>query len=94
MPLITKLEVELFDICGIDFMRPFPTSYENHYMLIVVDYVSKWVETFTSPTNDAQVIVKFLKKFIFTRFGTLRVIIRDRGLHFCKHLFERVLKEY
>lgn len=58
----TILEIELFDVQGIDFIRPFFNSYVNHYILIVVDYVSKWVEVLASPINDAQVMAKFLKK--------------------------------
>ena len=38
------LEVEIFDVWGIDFMRPFPMSEGNKYILVCVDYVSKWVE--------------------------------------------------
>nr|GFD28325.1 reverse transcriptase domain-containing protein [Tanacetum cinerariifolium] len=51
---------EIFDVWGIDFMGPFPSSKENKYILVVVDYLSKWVEAKALPTNDARV-VKFLK---------------------------------
>ena len=74
-------EVKLFDIWGIDFMGPFPSSY-NKYILIVVDYVSKWVEVAVAPTNDDKVVVNFLQKHIFTRFGTPCAIIGDEGTHF------------
>ncbi len=70
MPLHSILEVELFDVWGIDFMGPFPFSFGNKYVLVSVDYVSKWVKAITTPTNDARVVTKFLKKNIFTRFGT------------------------
>ena len=52
----TILEVELFDLWGMDFMGPFPPSYNNLYMLLVVDYVSKWVEAIPTCTNDARVV--------------------------------------
>ena len=45
MPLNNILEVEIFDIWGIDFMGPFPPSFRNMYILLAVDHVSKWVET-------------------------------------------------
>ena len=48
MPLKSILEVELFNIWEIDFMGPFPSSYNNQYILLVVDYVSKWVEAIAS----------------------------------------------
>ena len=44
----------MFDVWDIDFMRPFPSSYSNKYILIAVDYVSKWVEAVTLPTYDAK----------------------------------------
>ncbi|GKE49709.1 reverse transcriptase domain-containing protein [Tanacetum coccineum] len=52
---------EIFDIWGIDFMGPFLSSRGNKYILIAVDYLSKWVEAKVLPTNDARVVVKFLK---------------------------------
>ena len=63
----STLEVELFDIWGIDFMGPFPPSHNNFYILVVVDYVSKWVEAIASPTNDSKVVLKFLIRFNRTR---------------------------
>ncbi|GJU26040.1 reverse transcriptase domain-containing protein [Tanacetum coccineum] len=69
---------ENLDIWGIDFMDPFPSSRGNKYILIVVDYLSKWVEAKALPTNDARVVCKFLKS-LFARFGTPCAIISDRG---------------
>nr|GEY85214.1 reverse transcriptase domain-containing protein [Tanacetum cinerariifolium] len=58
-----------------------------------VDYLSKWVEAKALPTNDARVVVKFLKS-LFSRFGILRAIISDRGTHFCNDQFNRVMIKY
>nr|GEV23952.1 hypothetical protein [Tanacetum cinerariifolium] len=69
---------EIFDVWGIDFMGPFPRSKGNKYILIAVDYLSKWVEAKALSTNDARVVVKFLKS-LFSRFGTPKAIISDRG---------------
>nr|GEV06688.1 reverse transcriptase domain-containing protein [Tanacetum cinerariifolium] len=55
---------EIFDVWGIDFMGPFPSSQGNKYILMVVDYLSKWVEVKALPTNDARVVVKFLNPFL------------------------------
>ena len=59
-----------------------------------MDYVSKWVEVVALPTNDAKVVVKFLKKNIFAQFGTPRAIISDGGSHFCNRHFEALLSRY
>ncbi|KAL2474516.1 KRAB-A domain-containing protein 2-like [Abeliophyllum distichum] len=77
MPLNSILEVELFDVWDIDFMGPFPSSFSNQYILVAVDYVSKWVEAVALPTNDARVVIDFLKKYIFTHYGTPQAIISD-----------------
>ena len=66
----TILEVELFDLWGMDFMGPFPPSFSHLYILIAMDYVSKWVEAIPTRTNDASMVAKFLRSHIFTRFGT------------------------
>ncbi|GJX52292.1 reverse transcriptase domain-containing protein [Tanacetum coccineum] len=84
---------EIFDVWGIDFMGPFSLSKENKYILVAVDYLSKWVEAKVLPTNDARVVVKFLKA-LFARFGTPRAIISDRGTHFCNDQFARVMSKY
>ncbi|GJY03230.1 reverse transcriptase domain-containing protein [Tanacetum coccineum] len=68
---------EIFDIWGIDFMGPFLSSQGNKYILVVVEYLFKWVEAKALPTNDARVVCKFLKS-LFARFGTPRAIISDR----------------
>ncbi|GJU55162.1 reverse transcriptase domain-containing protein [Tanacetum coccineum] len=84
---------EIFDVWGIDFMGPFPSSHGNKYILVAVDYLSKWVEAKALPTNDARVVVKFLKS-LFARFGTPRAIISDYGTHFCNDQFAKVMSKY
>ncbi|GJU53958.1 reverse transcriptase domain-containing protein [Tanacetum coccineum] len=83
---------EIFDVWGIDFMGPFPSSRGNKYILVAVDYLSKWVEAKALPTNDARVVVKFLKS-LFARFGTPRAIISDRGTYFCNDQFAKVMSK-
>ncbi|GKE35686.1 reverse transcriptase domain-containing protein [Tanacetum coccineum] len=74
-------------------MGPFPSSRGNKYILVAVDYLSKWVEAKALHTNDARVVVKFLKS-LFARFGTPRPIISDRGTHFCNEKFAKVMSKY
>ncbi|GJZ07291.1 reverse transcriptase domain-containing protein [Tanacetum coccineum] len=78
---------------GIDFMGPFLSSRGNKYILMAIDYLSKWVEAKALLTNYARVIVKFLKS-LFARFGTPRPIISDRGTHFCNDQFAKVMLKY
>jgi len=93
MPQQGILELELFNVWGIDFIGTFPPSYNNLYILVVVDYVSKLVEGIATPTNDSKVVIKFPKKNIFTRFGMLRALLSDNGTHFCNKPLELILKK-
>ncbi|KAG7585655.1 Ribonuclease H-like superfamily [Arabidopsis thaliana x Arabidopsis arenosa] len=95
MPQNPILEVEVFDVWGIDFMGPFnPTSHRNKYILVAVDYVSKWVEAIASPTNDHKVVLKLFKSIIFPRFGIPKAVISDGGSHFINKVFESLLKKH
>nr|GEV19407.1 reverse transcriptase domain-containing protein [Tanacetum cinerariifolium] len=67
--------------------------HEGIGILVAVDYLSKWVEANALPTNDARVVVTFLKS-LFTRFGTPRAIISDRGTYFCNDKFSKVMSKY
>ncbi|GJX62879.1 reverse transcriptase domain-containing protein [Tanacetum coccineum] len=93
MPQNSIQVCEIFDVLGIDFMGLFPSSKGNKYILVAVDYLSKWVEAKALPTNDARVVVKFLKS-LFARFDTPRAIISDRGTHFCNGKFAKVMSNY
>ena len=75
--------IELFDVWGIDFMGPFVSSHEMKYILVAVDYVSKWFEDIALANNEGKSVTAFLKKNIFSRFGTPRAIISDGGSHIC-----------
>nr|GEY03760.1 reverse transcriptase domain-containing protein [Tanacetum cinerariifolium] len=93
MPQNSIQVCEIFDFWGIDFMGPFPSSKGNKYILVAVDYLSKWVEAKVLRTNDARVVVKFLKS-LFSWFETPKAIISDKGTHFCNDQFSRVMLKY
>ncbi|KAM2835107.1 hypothetical protein PS2_032070 [Malus domestica] len=94
MPQVPILNVENFDVWGIDFMGPFPSSYGFIYILLIVDYVSKWVEAKATQTNGSKMVADFIKTNIFSRFGMPRVLISDEGSHFCNRTIEALLKKY
>nr|XP_016510767.1 PREDICTED: uncharacterized protein LOC107828033 [Nicotiana tabacum] len=93
-PIHFVMEIEIFDVWGIDFMGTFVSSCGMIYVLVVVDYVSKWVEAIALPNNEARSVTAFLKKNIFTRFGTPRAILSDGGSHFCNKAFTGLLEKY
>lgn len=93
MLLNVNLVVEIFDVWGIDFMGPFPNSFGFEYILLAVDYVSKWVEAIPTRSCDANVVIKFVQEHILSRFGFPRAIISDGGTHFTNKLFEKLMKK-
>ena len=94
MPLNSILVVDLFDVWGIDFMGPFPSSLGYVYILVGVDYVSKWVEAVPYRAVDHKVVLKFLKEDIFSIFKVPKAIISDGGSHFYNKPFENLLSKY
>nr|GEY06611.1 DNA-directed DNA polymerase [Tanacetum cinerariifolium] len=93
MPRNSIQVCEIFNVWGIDFTGPFSSSRGNKYILVAVDYLSKWVKAKALPTNDARVVCKFLK-YLFSIFRTSRAIISDRDTHFCNEQFAKVMLKY
>ena len=94
MPLQGILMVQICDVWGIDFMRPFPSSFGNLYILLDVDYASKWVEALACPRNDANTVLRFIQRNIMNRFGAPRMIISDEGSHFEHKFFAKLMSKY
>ena len=94
MPLTPIIVCEIFYVRGIDFMGLFPSSFDNAYILLAMDYVSKWVEAKATQTDNAKVVLDFVKSNIFARFGVPRAVISDRGTHFFNRVVEALSKRY
>jgi len=94
MSLNPILVVKIFNVWGIDFMGPFPLSYGYQYILVAVDYVSKWIEVVACRTNDHKVVVNFLKENVFSRFDFPHAIISDGGKYLCNRTFEVLMRKY
>jgi hypothetical protein len=91
MPLTSNLQIDIFDVQGIDFMGPFPNSESCKYILVVVDYVSKWVEALPCWAIDAMHSKRMFHEIIFPRYGVPRIIIGDGGSHFIDRTFWKAL---
>nr|XP_027064775.1 uncharacterized protein LOC113690870 [Coffea arabica] len=86
--------IDIFDVWGIDSMGPFPSSFDFLYILLAMNYISKWVEAKATHTNDSKVVAEFVKSNIFVRFRMPRAIVSDRGTHFCSKTIAAVFKRY
>jgi hypothetical protein len=82
IPLITNLQLEHFDVWGIDYMGPFPKSWQCEYILVVVDYVSKWVQALPCQAADSNNAKRMFLETIFPCFGIPRMVISNGGPHF------------
>jgi hypothetical protein len=94
VPLTNILQIELFDVWGIDYMGPFPKSKQYEYILVVVDYVSKWVEALPCQATDSNHAKRMFAKTIFPRFGVPRIVISDGGSHFIDRKFQCFLHNH
>ncbi|CAM8882622.1 unnamed protein product [Rhodiola kirilowii] len=94
MPQMPIVVDDVFDIWGIDFMGPFPASFGYLYILVAVDYVSKWVEAKATRCDDAKTVVDFLRTNIFCRYGVPKAIISDQGTHFCNRMMAATMRQY
>ena len=79
MSMFPIFVIEIFDCWGINFIGPFPPSFGYLYIILTVDYVSKWVEAILIQIDDYKVVVKFLKENIFSQFGMPRAVISEQG---------------
>nr|GEZ63645.1 reverse transcriptase domain-containing protein [Tanacetum cinerariifolium] len=70
MPQNSIQVCKIFNIWGIDFMGPFPSSKGNKYILVAVDYLSKWVKAKALPTNDARFTRVMIKYEVTHRLAT------------------------
>ena len=75
-------------------MGPFPSSFGNLYILLAVDYVSKWVEAIACPINDVSTMVRFIQRNTFSGFRAPRTIISDEGSHFANKVFAKLMRRY
>ena len=94
MPMNYSLVVEPFDVWGFDYMGPFPSSNGYTHILVVVDYVIKWVEAIPTSSVDHNTSIKMLKEVIFPRFGVPRYLMTDGGSHFIHGAFHEMLSKY
>ena len=61
---------------GLDFMGPFPRSKKGHvYLLVIVDYFTKWVELFPLKDSKTHKVCQLLKDEIFTRWGVPKYMV-------------------
>ncbi len=102
-PVLSKLSgrlqstpiVEPGYMLGVDIMGPFPKSNkQNEYLLVVVDYCSKWVEMFPLRSAKTPQIARILVEEIFTRWGTPAYLVSDRGTQFTSQLLALVCKQW
>jgi hypothetical protein len=86
-----NLQIYIFDVWGIDFMGPFPNSEGYEYILVAIDYISKWVEALPYWAADAMHSKRMFHEVIFLRYRVPRIVISDGGSHFIDRTFWKAL---
>ncbi|GJY91195.1 putative nucleotidyltransferase, ribonuclease H [Tanacetum coccineum] len=92
-PHIFRDARKLVQVCDAYFMGAFPSLNRNKYILVAINYVSKWVEAQAFPTSDARNVVNFLRR-LFARFRIPKALISDMGTHFYNYQMEKAMKRY
>jgi hypothetical protein len=93
MPLKYILQINIFDAWGIHFMGPFKNSCGYEHIVVMVDYVSKWVDAMPCRKASTEESITMIKNVIFPRFCTLRILTSDGGTHFTRKNFKKCLSK-
>jgi hypothetical protein len=93
MPLNYNMQIDIFDVWGIDFMGPFTNSNGYEHTLVMVDYVSKWVEAIPCRRASTEESISMIKNVIFPHYGVPRILISDGGTHFTRNSFRKCLSK-
>jgi hypothetical protein len=93
IPLTSNLQIDIFDVWGIDSMQPFPNSEGCEYILVAVDYASKWVEALPCQATNAMHSKRMFHEVIFPRYGVPKIVISDGGSHIIDRTFRKALTE-
>jgi hypothetical protein len=93
MPLSLNLQIDIFDVWGIDFMGPFPNLEGYEYILVTIDYVPKWVEALPCRAADVMHSKMMFHEVIFPRYRVPRIAVSDGESHFIDRTFWKALTE-
>jgi hypothetical protein len=93
MSLTLNLQIDIFDVWGIDFMGPFPNSECCEYILVAIDYVSKWLEALSCRATDAMHSKRMFYEVIIPMYGVPRIVISDGGSHLNDRTLLKALSE-
>ena len=75
-------------------MGHFPSSNGYTHILVVVDYVTKWVEAIPTSSADHNTSIEMFKEVIFPRSGVPKYLMTDDGSHFIHGAFHKLLAKY
>jgi len=95
MPLQPQVTFEPFEKWGMDFVGPInPPSKQRSYIIVCIDYLTKWAETKAIKVAIEEKVDMFLRDNIFYKFGYTRELVTDQGSQFTSNLIEDLLAHH
>ena len=80
---------------GIDFVGPLPRTARNkRYIIVAMDYLTKWPEAKAVPEASAAQVATFLYEQIICQHGCPQIILSDRGTHFNNQMIQKLLEKF
>ncbi len=94
-PLQQTIVQRPWEMLGVDLMGPFPRSSSgNVFLLVFVDYYSRWVELFSLRKATSETVSQILIREVLTRWGVPDYILSDRGSQFTSSVFQELCKNW
>lgn len=94
MPLNPQVSLQLLEKWAIDFVGPIQPLRKNISAITATEYLTRWVETKLMKDYTGATIVKFLFEYVLSRFGFLKILMRNHGTHFLNDMINALAEEF
>eukprot|EP00253_Pinus_taeda_P019960 PITA_19960 len=95
IPMQPQVTFKPFEKWGMDFVGPIsPPSKHKQYIIVCIDYLTKWAETKAIKAATKEKVAEFLRENIFCKLGYPKELVTDQGSQFTSNLIEDLLTHH